>query len=121
MIAKASRFTPRTANRLLKRVRDFYEVNNCQLIDEEVVKATFKMLDIDEMGLEKSDRRLLEIIIKKFQGGPVGLNTLAAILGEDRGIIEEVYEPFLIKQGLLIKGSHGRIATPEAYKHLKLI
>ena len=118
LVARASRFTPRTANRLLKRIRDFSEVNDHKIITADVVGETFKMLDIDEIGLEKSDRRLLEIIIKKFQGGPVGLNTLSAVLGEDRGIIEEVYEPFLLKQGLIIKGSHGRVATDDAYKHL---
>ncbi|PIR44355.1 Holliday junction branch migration DNA helicase RuvB [Candidatus Wolfebacteria bacterium CG10_big_fil_rev_8_21_14_0_10_31_9] len=120
MVARASRFTPRTANRLLKRIRDFAEVNNHKIITAEVVMETFKMLDIDEIGLEKSDRKLLEIIIKKFQGGPVGLNTLSAVLGEDRGIIEEVHEPFLLKTGLLIKASHGRVATNDAYKHLNL-
>ena len=120
MIARASRFTPRTANRLLKRVRDFSEVNNHKVIDAEVIIQSFNLLEIDEIGLEKSDRRLLEIIIKKFNGGPVGLNTLSAVLGEDRSIIEEVYEPFLIKTGLLIKASHGRVATHDAYKHLNL-
>lgn len=118
LVARASRFTPRTANRLLKRIRDFSEVNNHKIIDADVIKKTFALLEIDEIGLEKSDRRLLEAIIKKFKGGPVGLNTLSAVLGEDRGIIEEVYEPFLLKTGLIIKASHGRIATQDAYRHL---
>lgn len=118
IIARASRFTPRNANRLLKRVRDFAEVKNLKTIDADVCSETMGALEIDNLGLEKYDRRLLEIVIKKFDGGPVGLNTLAAILGEDRGIIEEVYEPFLIKTGLLQKSSSGRIATQDAYEHL---
>lgn len=119
IIAKASRFTPRTANRLLKRVRDFVQVKNIGTINKDAVERTLKMLEIDEMGLEKWDKKLLEAIIKRYAGGPVGLNTLAAVLGEDKGIIEEVYEPFLIKLGLLQKTSSGRIATPQAYKHLR--
>lgn len=118
IIAKASRFTPRTANRLLKRVRDFIQVKNISKIDKKAVENTLKMLEIDEAGLEKYDKKLLEIIIKKYGGGPVGINTLAAILGEDRGIIEEVYEPFLIKIGYLQKTTTGRIVTNDAYRHL---
>lgn len=120
ILAKASRFTPRNANRLLKRVRDFAEVKNLKVIDVGICNHTMESLEIDNLGLEKYDRKLLEIIIKKYDGGPVGLNTLAAVLGEDRGIIEEVYEPFLIKTGLLQKSSSGRIATADAYQHLKI-
>lgn len=119
MIAKASRFTPRTANRLLKRIRDYVEVNNLNLIDGTATRKTLELLEIDEMGLEKWDKKLLEAIIKKYGGGPVGLNTLAAVLGDEKGIIEEIYEPFLIKIGFLQKTPSGRIATEEAYKHLR--
>ena len=119
-IARAARFTPRTANRLLKRVRDYAQVNGMPVINEEAVLDTLELLEIDEMGLEKWDRRLLESIITKFKGGPVGLNTLVAILGEDRGTVEEVYEPFLIKIGLLQKTPSGRTVTDEAYAHLNL-
>lgn len=119
-IARASRFTPRTANRLLKRVRDFTQVKGIPVITEEAVFDTLELLEIDELGLEKWDRRLLESIIKKFNGGPVGLNTLVAILGEDKGTVEDVYEPFLIKMGLLQKTSSGRAVTDDAYAHLNL-
>ncbi|MEK9154524.1 MAG: Holliday junction branch migration DNA helicase RuvB [Patescibacteria group bacterium] len=118
MIAKASRFTPRTANRLLKRSRDVAEIKNNDLIDQEIVKETFHMLEIDEMGLEWHDRRLLEVIIKKFKGGPVGVGALSAILGEEKGVIEEVYEPYLLKTGLIQRTPHGRKASLEAYKWL---
>ncbi|KKU99359.1 MAG: Holliday junction ATP-dependent DNA helicase RuvB [Candidatus Wolfebacteria bacterium GW2011_GWE1_48_7] len=119
-IARAARFTPRTANRLLKRVRDYAQVHNMATIGEEAVYDTLEMLEIDELGLEKWDRKLLESIIKKFKGGPVGLNTLVAILGEDKGTVEEIYEPFLIKMGLLQKTPSGRVVTDEAYDHLNL-
>lgn len=119
-VAKASRFTPRTANRLLKRVRDYAQVKEMPIITEEAVLDTLELLEIDELGLEKWDRRLLESIIKKFNGGPVGLNTLVAILGEDKGTVEDVYEPFLIKMGLLQKTSAGRTVTEDAYAHLNL-
>lgn len=120
MIAKASRFTPRNANRLLKRVRDFAQVKNLKIIDDAVCDKTMAALEIDDLGLEKWDRKLLEIVIKKFDGGPVGLKTLTAVLGEDQGIIEEIYEPFLIKIGLLSKSPSGRMATQDAYEHLNL-
>jgi len=119
-LAQASRFTPRVANRLLKRCRDYVEVNNKKLIDEKVVEETLKMLEIDELGLEKIDRRLLETLIKKFNGGPVGLKTLAAALNEEAETIESVYEPFLISLGMIKRTSLGRLATPLAYKHLKI-
>ena len=119
-LAKASRFTPRTANRLLKRARDLAEVSDREIIDENLAEETLKFLEIDDLGLESYDRKFLETIIKKFKGGPAGLNTLAAALGEEKGVIEDIYEPFLIKTGLLYKTGSGRIATEEAYKHLKI-
>jgi len=119
-LAKASRFTPRVANRLLKRCRDYSQVHNKKTIDEEVVLETLTMLEIDELGLENTDRRLLEIIIKKFNGGPVGLKTLAAALNEEAGTIEDVYEPFLMSLGFLNRTPTGRVVTAAAYKHLNL-
>ena len=119
-LAKASRFTPRVANRLLKRCRDYSQVHNKKTIDEEVVLETLAMLEIDELGLENTDRRLLEIIIKKFNGGPVGLKTLAAALNEEAGTIEDVYEPFLMSLGFLNRTPTGRVVTAAAYKHLNL-
>lgn len=120
ILARASRFTPRVANRLLKRARDFAEVYSQGKIDEGVAKKTLAMLEIDELGLEASDRRLLELIIKKFNGGPVGLKTLAASLSEDIGTIEEVYEPYLMTLGFLSRTSAGRLATPAAYDYFGL-
>ena len=120
MLAKASRFTPRVANRLLKRARDFAEVYSQGKINEEVVVKTLAMLEIDETGLEANDRRLLEIIIEKFNGGPVGLKNLAASLSEDVGTIEEVYEPYLMSIGFLNRTSAGRVATQAAYEYLKI-
>lgn len=117
-IAKASRFTPRVANRILKRVRDYAEVNDLKEIDVKTAKATLEMLEIDELGLEPTDRDLLRAIIDKFHGGPVGIQTLAAAMNDDRGIIEDVYEPYLMSIGLLNRTPSGRIATREAYKHL---
>lgn len=119
-IGHAARFTPRAANRLLKRVRDYAQVNDMPVVTEAAVYDTLEMLEIDELGLEKWDRKLLESIIKKFKGGPVGLNTLVAILGEDKGTVEDIYEPFLIKIGLLQKTPSGRVVTDEAYEHLNL-
>lgn len=119
-LAVASRFTPRIANRLLKRSRDYSQVNQQNIIDEKSVQNTLDMLEIDHLGLEETDRRLLEIIIKKFNGGPVGVKTLSASLNEDEGIIESVYEPFLITLGFLHRSPAGRIATPSAYEHLKI-
>lgn len=119
-IGRASRFTPRVANRLLRRVRDYAQVHDMPTITATAVHKTLEMLEIDDLGLEKWDRKLLENIIKKFKGGPVGLNTLTAILGEDKGTVEEIYEPFLIKIGLLQKKPAGRVVTDEAYQHLNL-
>jgi Holliday junction DNA helicase RuvB len=117
-IARASRFTPRVANRLLRRVRDYAEVHNLKEINEEATNATLEMLEIDHLGLEPTDRQLLSAIIEKFHGGPVGVQTLAAALNDDRGIIEDVYEPYLMSIGLLNRTPAGRLVTPAAYKHL---
>ncbi|MBI4993456.1 Holliday junction branch migration DNA helicase RuvB [Candidatus Wolfebacteria bacterium] len=118
MIVRASRFTPRLANRILKRARDIAEVKNSKIItkiiDRQVVLGTFDLLGIDELGLEIHDRKLLETIIKKFRGGPVGISALAAALGEERGAIEEVYEPYLMKINFLQRTPGGRTATIEA-------
>ena len=117
-IASASRFTPRIANRLLKRVRDLVQVNDGQVVDEESAKKVLSMFEIDELGLEEHDRKLLKAIYEKFSGGPVGLSSLAAALGEDRGIIEDVYEPYLIKSGLVSRTSQGRVITEFGRNHL---
>lgn len=117
-IAGASRFTPRVANRILKRVRDYAEVNSAKEIDEDIAKKTLAMLEIDNLGLEPHDRRLLQVIIEKFKGGPVGANTLAAALNDERGNIEDIYEPYLMSVGLLARTPSGRMVTEAAYKHL---
>ncbi len=117
-IAKCSRRTPRVANRLLKRVRDYAEVKNNGVIDEKTVAAALKMLEVDELGLEPTDRRMLEIMINKFNGGPVGLQTLAAGTSEETETIEEVYEPYLMQIGFIERTQRGRIATRAAYEHL---
>jgi Holliday junction DNA helicase RuvB len=119
LLAAASRFTPRTANRLLKRARDYAQVYNISPIDETAVKKTLELMEIDELGLEETDRMLLATIIKKWNGGPVGIKALAAALNEEPDTIEEVYEPFLMKLGLLHRTPSGRIATSAAYKHLR--
>ncbi len=118
ILARASRGTPRVANRLLKRARDYAEVNGKNVVDAGVAKKTLEMLEIDDLGLEPQDRRLLEVIIKKFNGGPVGVNTLAAALSEEKGVIEDIYEPYLMTLGFLQRSSAGRIALPAAYDHL---
>jgi len=119
-LAKASRGTPRIANRLLKRARDFAEVLNIKEINEESAYKTLEMLEIDDAGLEPQDRRLLLTIIEKFNGGPVGINTLTAALGEEKGVIEDIYEPYLMTLGFIQRSSSGRIVLPAAYKHLKV-
>ncbi len=116
-ISKRSRFTPRVANYLLKRCRDFAQVRKKPL-DETMVKDALKLLEIDELGLSGSDRKILETVITKFNGGPVGLNTIAASLSEEQATIEEVNEPYLIQRGLLERTSRGRTATEAAYRHL---
>ena len=117
-IARRSRGTPRLANRLLKRVRDFAQVKYDGVITEEVVMYALDLLDVDKFGLDHIDRNILETIIIKFQGGPVGLDTLAASIGEDSGTIEDVYEPYLIKNGFINRTPKGRVATEYAYRHL---
>lgn len=119
-LASASRRTPRVANRILKRVRDFAEVKNDGSIDEAICKKALGFLGIDERGLEDADRRFLEAVIAKFNGGPVGINALAAALNEDKGTIEDVYEPYLMSLGFLERTPAGRIATEAAYKHLNI-
>ncbi len=117
-ISKRSRKTPRVANRILKRVRDFAEVKHQGEIDEEIAELALSMLDIDKLGLDKTDRMILEIIIDKFSGGPVGLDALAAAASEDRDTIEDVIEPYLMRLGFIDRTPRGRIATPGAYEHL---
>ncbi|MCA9358610.1 Holliday junction branch migration DNA helicase RuvB [Candidatus Kaiserbacteria bacterium] len=116
-ISTRCRATPRTANYLLKRCRDLAQLENSDL-DEEVVKKTFELLEIDSLGLSHPDRAVLEVIIEKFNGGPVGLNTIAAATGEEPSTIEDVIEPYLIRHGLLERTPRGRIASPSSYSHL---
>src|SRR5690554_5147561 len=115
-IARRSRGTPRVANRLLRRVRDFAQVRANGIIDQEVANAALHMLDVDEYGLDEMDARILKTLIEHFEGGPVGLNTLAVAVGEDAGTLEEVYEPFLIQNGFLMRTPRGRVATNNAYR-----
>ena len=117
-LARRSRGTPRLANRLLKRVRDFAQVKYDGRITEDVAVFALDLLEVDKYGLDQSDRRILRTIIEKFAGGPVGLDTLAAALGEDAGTLEDVYEPYLLQNGFLNRTSRGRVATQAAYKHL---
>ncbi|RWU12877.1 Holliday junction branch migration DNA helicase RuvB [Pseudidiomarina gelatinasegens] len=119
-IARRSRGTPRIANRLLRRVRDFAEVKNNGHIDEVTASAALLMVDVDEAGFDYMDRKLLLAIIEKFMGGPVGLDNLAAAIGEEKDTIEDVLEPYLIQQGFLQRTPRGRIATPHAYAHFGL-
>lgn len=117
-LAKRSRRTPRIANRLLRRVRDFAAVKSNGRITKPTTEEALKMLEVDEHGLDQVDRRLLEVIIEKFNGGPVGISTLAAATQEEAETIEDVYEPFLIQLGFLQRTPRGRMATPKAYEHL---
>ncbi len=117
-VAGRSRGTPRIANRLLRRMRDFAQVHALAGIDQQVVEQTLKLLNVDERGLDDSDRRYLECLITKFRGGPVGLDTMAAALSEDSGTIEDVLEPYLIQEGLIERTPKGRRAMPAAYGHL---
>jgi Holliday junction DNA helicase RuvB len=118
-IAKRSRRTPRIANRLLKRVRDFAQVKANGKINHEVAKEALIMLDVDDLGLDGNDRRILEALIEKFTGGPVGISSLAAATSEDPGTIEDIYEPYLLRLGLIARTPKGRVATAAAYDHLK--
>ncbi len=119
-LARRSRGTPRLANRLLKRVRDFAEIRYDGVITREVADFALDLLDVDRMGLDQNDRNLILTMIEKFDGGPVGLDTLAAALGEDAGTIEDVYEPYLLKNGFLNRTPKGRVATPRAYQHFHI-
>lgn len=116
-IARRSRGTPRVANRLLKRVRDYAQVRASGVIDKETADKALKLLEIDDMGLDNIDKKMLLTVINKFDGGPVGLDTLAASIGEDSGTIEDVYEPYLLQIGFINRTPRGRIATNSAYRH----
>lgn len=117
-IARRSRGTPRVANRLLKRVRDFAQVKADGVVNLEIARYALRAMEVDSRGLDEMDKRMLKTIIERFRGGPVGLKNLSVAIGEDPGTIEEVYEPFLIREGLLQRTSRGRVATPLAYEHL---
>jgi holliday junction DNA helicase RuvB len=117
-IADRARGTPRVANRLLKRVRDYAEVRSTGVITDEVAQMALELLEVDGGGLERIDREILRTIVEKFEGGPVGLSTLAVAIGEEQDTIEDVYEPYLVKSGLLKRTPRGRVATPRAYEHL---
>ena len=116
-IARRSRGTPRVANRLLRRVRDFAQVKADGRITRDVAHNALGMLDVDEFGLDDMDARVLKTIIEKFDGGPVGISTIGAAIGEDASTIEEVYEPYLVQNGFLQRTPRGRVATPQAYRH----
>ena len=119
-LARRSRGTPRLANRILKRVRDFAQVKYDGIITEEVAKVALDIMDVDKMGLDYIDRNILYTMIEKFHGGPVGLDTLSASIGEDPGTVEDVYEPYLLKNGFIMRTPRGRIVTEAAYRHLGL-
>jgi Holliday junction DNA helicase RuvB len=119
-IAKRSRGTPRIANRLLRRVRDYAQVKSDGVVTSEIADAALKMLDVDHLGFDVMDRKLLLAVLEKFGGGPVGLDNLAAAIGEERDTIEDVLEPFLIQQGYLMRTPRGRVATQQAYQHFGL-
>ena len=119
-IARRSRGTPRIANRLLKRVRDYAQVRADGNITDDVANKALELLGVDSLGLDYVDEKLLMTIVQKFRGGPVGLDTLAASIGEDRNTIEDVYEPYLLQLGFINRGPRGRIAMPLAYEHLKM-
>jgi len=120
-IAQRARGTPRIANRLLRRVRDFAQVRSDGAISAAVAAAALDLLEVDPEGLDQLDRRLLDTLIHKFDGGPVGIDSLAAAIGEERGTLEDVVEPFLIQQGFLMRSARGRLATRLAYRHLGLV
>ncbi|HXR53049.1 MAG TPA: Holliday junction branch migration DNA helicase RuvB, partial [Steroidobacteraceae bacterium] len=119
-IASRSRGTPRIANRLLRRVRDFAQVRGSGVIDAAIADAALDLLEVDPKGMDALDRRLLATIIEKFDGGPVGVESLAVAIGEERGTLEDVVEPFLIQRGLLMRTARGRVATRAAWLHLGL-
>jgi len=117
-VARRSRGTPRIANRLLRRVRDYAQVKGDGIITQAIADSALNLLEVDTLGLDKMDRRFLETLIEKFEGGPVGIDSMATALGEERGTIEDVIEPFLVQQGFLVRTPRGRMATSHAYKHL---
>ena len=117
-IAERSRGTPRIANRILRRVRDYVEVRADGIITKETAESALKMLEIDKKGFDKMDRKILSVIIDKYDGGPVGVDAMAAAVNEEKGTLEEVYEPYLIKEGFIKRTSRGRVATQIAYEHL---
>jgi holliday junction DNA helicase RuvB len=117
-ISRRSRGTPRIANALLRRVRDYAQVKGDGVITNEITQVALKALNVDEHGLDEMDNKILIAIIEKYKGGPVGLNTIATVVGEEAGTIEEVYEPFLVQQGYLVRTSRGRMVTDMAYEHL---
>lgn len=119
-IARRSRGTPRVANRLLRRVRDFAQVDGASSIDEAAARRALALLEVDEFGLDELDRRLLAVLIEQYQGGPAGISALAATVGEDRGTLEDLYEPYLIQEGFLQRTPRGRVATQKAYRHLSI-
>ena len=120
-IARRARGTPRVANRLLRRVRDFAQVRGNGVVTKSIADQALSMLDVDAFGLDDMDTRILRTIIEKFDGGPVGLNTIAVAIGEDANTIEEVYEPFLVQHGFLQRTPRGRTATRAAYEHFGII
>jgi Holliday junction DNA helicase RuvB len=120
LVAACSRRTPRIANRLLKRVRDFSEISEAGIADQEIVRKSLEMLEVDELGLEPADREILTMMIEKFDGGPVGIQTIAAATSEEVQTIEDVYEPFLLQIGMLERTPRGRKVTRRAYEHLKI-
>ena len=117
-LAGRSRGTPRIANRFLKRVRDYVQVTGLDVIDRQAAGEALEMMEVDELGLDKTDIALLDTIIRKFSGGPVGLDTICAVLGEERETVEDVYEPYLMQLGFINRTPRGRVATPNAYRHL---
>jgi Holliday junction DNA helicase RuvB len=119
-IARRSRGTPRVANRLLRRVRDYAQVRADGIINRPVTDAALKMLGVDEKGLDKMDRKILLTLIQKFEGGPAGIDTLSAVVGEERDTLEDVYEPFLVQEGYLNRTPRGRMATRLAYEHFNI-
>lgn len=119
-IAKRSRGTPRIANRLLRRIRDFAQVNNTNVVDILLAKESLEVLEVDEMGLDKIDKKILNAIIYNFNGGPVGVETIAHFLSEELNTLEDVYEPFLIQQGFLVRTPRGRVATEKAYSYFSI-
>jgi len=120
ILSHCSRRTPRVANRLLKRVRDWAQVEGKGIIDEKITKTALRFLEIDELGLEPSDRKILKIIIEKFQGGPVGLQAISAAGAEDQDTILDIYEPYLMRLGFIERTRQGRVATQAAYRHLNI-